>query len=190
MGKKAKNKTKNKNLIPATTKSACSKEVLFEFEAHISRLEGQLHKIELQKEVDIAAALEMGRKEGYILGCQEKVEAARQAVDVADADTSRQLPATFTTDPVTGSTTILPIAPANIPREIPALQSSSPNPWGSLSRQHRHSHPHKPSAHIHRRLFYYTMDNCRHAPLIPSPATGTVETVWHPYGIGDRKSVV
>src|SRR5258705_373755 len=156
MGKKAKNKKINKNPIAATTDPARSNDILFEFEAHISKLEGQLREIEAQREAEIAATLELGRKEGYIKGCQERLEAARQAVDVADANTSRQLPATFTTDPVTGSTTILPIAPANIPCEIPALQSGSPNPWGSLSRRHRRSHPHKPSAHIRRCPFYYT----------------------------------
>jgi hypothetical protein len=44
MGKKTKNKKINKNLIPTTTDSACLNNILFEFEAHISKLEGQLHK--------------------------------------------------------------------------------------------------------------------------------------------------
>jgi len=51
--------------------------ILFEFEAHISKLEGQLCEIEAQREAKITAALELGRKEGYIKGCQERLEAAR-----------------------------------------------------------------------------------------------------------------
>jgi hypothetical protein len=104
-------------------------DILFELEAHISKLEGQLHKIEAQREVEITAALELGRKEGYFKGCQERLEAVRQAVDVTGADMSHQLPATVTTDPVTGSTTILPSASASyIPRKITVLQSSLWNP--------------------------------------------------------------
>jgi flagellar biosynthesis/type III secretory pathway protein FliH len=122
MGKKTKNKKINKNLIPATTDSAVLNNILFEFEAHISKLEGQLREIEAQREAEIAAALESGRKEGHIKGCQERLEAVRQAVDVTGADTSRQLPATFTTNPVTGSITILPSASASyILHEISAF---------------------------------------------------------------------
>jgi hypothetical protein len=142
MGKKTKNKKINKNLIPATTDSARSNDILFEVKAHISKLEGQLCKIKAQREVEITAALESGRKEGYIKGCQERLEAARQVVDVTGADTSHQLSATITTDPVTRSTTILPSASASyIPHKITALQSSSQNPWASLNWQHRQSHP-------------------------------------------------
>ena len=138
MGKKTKNKKINKNPIPATTDSARSNDILLEFEAHISKLEAQLREIEAQREAEIAAALESGKMEGYIKGCQERLEAARQAVDVTGADVLHQLPATFPTDPVTGSTTILPSASASdIPHEITALRSSSQNPWGSLSRRHR-----------------------------------------------------
>src|ERR1700685_4311924 len=38
------------------------------FQAHISKLEGQLHEIVVQKEVEIMAALKTGKKGGYILG--------------------------------------------------------------------------------------------------------------------------
>ena len=106
---------------------------------------------------------------------------------------SRQPLMMFTGDTDTNieSTTIPPIASAiRTPREVTALQSSSPNPWGSLSRRHCRSHPHKPSTHIRRRPFCYTMDHHRHIPLIPSSTTGTIETVRHPYGIGSVKPVI
>ena len=112
MGKKTKSKI-NKNLTPTTTDSAHSNDILFEFEAHITKLEGQLCKIEAQRGAEIATALESGRKEEYIKGCQERLEAVKQAVDITGAHTSQQLQATFTTNPVTGSTTILPIVLAN-----------------------------------------------------------------------------
>ena len=191
MGKKTKNKKINKNPIPATTDSARSNNILFEFEAHISKLEGQLREIEARREAEIAAALESGRKEGYIKGCQERLEAVRQAVDVTGADASRQLPAAFPTDSVTGSTTSLPSASASyIPREITVLRSSSRNPWGGLSRRHRRSHPCKPSSHIRHHPVVNTTNNCIHTPVAPPPSFQTFEMVRHPYGIGPVKPVI
>ena len=51
-------------------------------------LESQLCEIEVQKEAEIAAALETWKKEGYTLGCQERVEAARQVVDIAGTEST------------------------------------------------------------------------------------------------------
>src|SRR5882762_3140953 len=125
MGKKTKNRKKIKNAIPAAVNSEDLQEVL---EAHISKLEGQLCEIEIQKEVEIAAALEMGRKEGYILGCQERLEAVRQVVDIAGS-TSCQLSTSFTGDTDTKSTTIA--SAICTPRDLTALHPDSRNPWGS-----------------------------------------------------------
>ena len=156
MGKKTKNRKKIKNSIPTTFDL---EEVL---QARILKLEYQLHEIEVQKEAEIAAALETGRKEGYILGRQERLEAARQVVDI------------------TGT--------IRAPRDITALHSDSRNPWGGLSWRHRRSHPHKPSACIRHHPFY-TTDNRKQVPLVPS-STEIVETVRHPYGIGSAKPAI
>ena len=61
---------KIKNTTPAAVTSEEPWEVL---EAHILKLKGQLQEIVVQKEAEIAAALETGKKEGYILGCQPSV---------------------------------------------------------------------------------------------------------------------
>jgi hypothetical protein len=189
MEKKTKNRKKIKNTKPAAVDPEEPWEVLQE---HISKLEGQLHEIAVQKEVEIAATLETGKKEGYILGCQERLETARQVVDIT-GDVSCQLSMTFTGDANTNtkSTTILLIASAICtPHEVTTLQSSSPNPWGSLSWRHRHSHPCKPSPPVHHHPFCYTMDNHKHIPLIPLLLTQTVETVQHPCGIGSAKPII
>jgi hypothetical protein len=90
---------------------------------YILKLEGQLHEIEVRKEAEIATALEMGRKEGYILGCQERLEAARQVVDI-QGGTSCQLLTLFISDADTTSTAVPPITSAIcVPHEITALQS-------------------------------------------------------------------
>src|SRR5882762_5694577 len=119
MGKKTKNRKKIKNMIPAAVNSEDPQEVL---EAHISKLEGQLHEIEIQKEAEIAATLETGRKEGYILGCQERLEAARQVVDIAGS-MSCQLSTSFTGGTDTKSTAIA--SAIRTPRDITALHSDS-----------------------------------------------------------------
>ena len=121
--RKTKNRKKIKNSIPATFEL---EEVL---QARILKLEYQLREIEVQKEAEIAAALEMGRKEGYHLGCQERLEAARKVqVEVAETDTSNR-------DTVTTPIAVLPIVPViRAPREMSILHSGSQNPWGSLSR--------------------------------------------------------
>jgi hypothetical protein len=186
MGKKTKNRKKIKNIIPAAVNSEDPQEVL---EAHILKLEGQLHEIEMQKEAEIATALETGRKEGYILGCQERLEAVRQVVNIAGS-TSRQLSTLFTGDADTKSTAVPPIASAiRTPRDITALHSDSRNPWRSLSRRHCRSHPHKPSVCIRHHPFY-TTDIHKHVPLMPSSSTETVEMVQHPYRIGSVKPVI
>jgi len=136
--------------------------------AHISKLESQLHEIEIQKEAEIAAALETGRKEGYILGCQERLEAARQVVDIAGS-TSRQL--SFTGGADTKSTAIA--SAICTPRDITALHSDSRNPWGSLSRRHCRSHPRKPSTCIRHHPFY-TTDNRKHIPRVRLSSTEMV----------------
>jgi hypothetical protein len=186
MGKKIKNRKKIKNSIPATFDL---EEVL---QARTLKLEYQLREIEVQKEAEIAATLEMGKKEGYILGCRERLETARQVADVSGG-ASRQPSTTFTSNANTNteSATIPPIASAICtPREVTALQSSSPNPWGSLSRRHRHSHPCKPSVHARHLPFHYTTDNHKHIPLISSSSTETIETIRHPYGIRSVKPVI
>jgi hypothetical protein len=147
----------------------------------------------VQKDVEIATALETVKKEGYILGCQERLETARQVVNIMGG-MLRQLSMTFTgyANTNTESTTVLPIASAiHILCEVDMLQSSSPNPWGSLSQQHHHSHLCKLSVHVHHHPFHYTMDNHTDVTPIPSPSSiHTVETVQHPYGIGSPKPVI
>jgi hypothetical protein len=64
MEKKTKNRKKIKNTIPTAINSKDPQEVL---EAHILKLEGLLYEIEIQKEVEITATLEMGRKESTFL---------------------------------------------------------------------------------------------------------------------------
>jgi hypothetical protein len=79
----------------------------------------------VQKEIEIAAALDTRRKEGYILSCQEWVEAARSEVDIAGG-VSSQLLKLFISDADTKSATTPAITSAiHIPREITALQSDS-----------------------------------------------------------------
>jgi hypothetical protein len=183
MGKKTKNRKKIKNTIPTAVNSEDPQEVL---KAHISKLEGQLHEIQIQKEAEIAAALEMGRKEGYILGCQERLEAVRQVVDITGS-TSRQLSTSFTGGTDTKSTAIA--SAICTPRDITALHSDSQNPWGSLSWRHCRSHPCKLSTCIRHHPFY-TTDNHKHIPCVQLSSTETIEMVRHPYGIGSAKPVI
>ena len=122
MGKKAKNRKKIKNSIPATFEL---EEIL---QARILKLEYQLREIKVQKEAEIAAALETGRKEGYRLGRQERLEAVKKQVEIAETDMSN-------CDTVTRPVTVLLTMPViRAPREMSALCSGSQNPWGSLSR--------------------------------------------------------
>jgi hypothetical protein len=170
MGKKSKNRKKIKNSIPATFNP---EEVL---QARILKLEYQLCEIEVQKEAEVAATLEMGRKEGYHLGCQERLEAVRNVqVEVAETDMSNR-------HVVTRPVAILLTMPViRAPRETSILHSGSQNPWGSLSQQHCRSHPCKPSIHIHHHPLRYTMDNHMDVAPVPSPSSiCTVETVQHP----------
>ena len=82
----------------------------------------------MQKEAEIAATLETGRKEGYHLGHQKRLEAVKKQVEIVEMDTSN-------CDTVTRPTTVLLTAPViHAPREMSALHSGSQNPWGSLSR--------------------------------------------------------
>ena len=186
MGRKIKNRKKIKNIIPAAINSEEQWEVL---EAHILKLEGQLHEIKVQKEAEITTTLETGRKEGYILGCQEQLEAVRQVVDIGGG-ASHQLSTSFTSNANTTSNPILPI-PSSVrkPHKITILQLDLQNPWGSLSWRHHCSHPCKPSASICH-LFCYTTDNCKHIPLVPSSSAETTKIVWHAYGIQSAKPIV
>ena len=116
MGKKTKNRKKIKNSIPATFEP---EEVL---QARILKLECQLREIEVQKEAEIAAALETGRKEGYHLGRQERLEAVKKQVEIAEMDTSN-------CDAVTRPVTVLLTTPVICaPRKMSALCSGSQNP--------------------------------------------------------------
>jgi hypothetical protein len=180
MGKKTKNRKKTKNLIPATSDL---EEVL---QAQISKLEYQLREIKMQKEAEIAATLETGRKEGYHLGCWESLEAVRKVqVEVAETDTSHH-------DVVTRPVAVLPSIPVvHAPRKTSILQSGLRDPWGSLSWRHRHSHPRMPSVRVRHHPFRYTTDNHMDVTPIPSPSSiHTVETVQHPYGIGSAKPII
>jgi hypothetical protein len=180
MGKKSKNRKKTKSSIPATFDL---EEVL---QAQILKLEYQLREIKVQKEAEIAAALETGRKEGYHLGRQERLEAARNVqVEVVETDTSNR-------DVVTRAVAVLPTMPViRAPRETSVLHSGSQNPWGSLSRRHRRSHPCKPSVHICHHPLCYTTGNHMDVTPIPSPSSiRTVETVQHPHGLGSAKPII
>ena len=138
MGKTKKKKTATNPIFTAAD-SASSKElkdILFEFEGQILKLENQLHESEVQKNVEIAAKLEMG-KEGYILGCQERLDVVRQAVDIT-GDMSHQTSVMFTnTKTSDGPTLVLSIVqPTHMPHNMSALCSGQQNPWASLSQRH------------------------------------------------------
>ena len=131
MGKKSKNKKTNTKPISTAVDSADSKElkdILLEFEGDIWKLEGQLRENEVQKRIEIAAALEMGRKEGYICGYQDvRLEFAKAEVPKAN---DHQLPATTTIgDPFISHMCVAPIAVVSrTPRDISVLCSGLKNP--------------------------------------------------------------
>jgi hypothetical protein len=115
-GKKTKNRKKIKNTIPVTTDSEEPWEVL---EAQILKLEGQLCEIEVQKEAEIAAELEAGRKVHSWLsrkGRSCKVSSGHHR------GVSPQLLKLFTNDADAKSAAILSVASAiHIPCEITML---------------------------------------------------------------------
>ena len=194
MGKTKKKKTAT-NLISTAADSAGSKElkdILFEFEGQISKLENQLRESEVQKNVEIAAALETGKKEGYILGCQKRLDVARQAVDIA-GDTSHRTSATFTnTKTPDGPALVLSIAQlTHMPRDMSALCSGQLNPWASLSRRHRRSHPRSSSVCLPPKPFYCVTDSHNlNSVTPPSLPIRAIETVQHPHRIGVAKPVI
>ena len=78
-----------------------------------------------------------------------------------------------------------------IPRDISILRSGQRNPWSSLSRRHRRSHPRTPLVHSPPNSFYYVMHSCNpNSVTPPSLLIQTIETVRHPHGIGAAKPVI
>jgi hypothetical protein len=217
MGKKTKNKKKNhptdpvpsmphspdvptslaarssKHVTASATNSTETKElmeVIFEFEGYISKLENQLRENEVQRKLEVAAALETGREEGYTRGCQERLEVIRkQLEDVADADTSRRT--SVTSENANTSNSPIPVLSVaqsiHVSRDILILRSGQRNPWSSLSRRHRRSHPRTPLVHSPPNSFYYVIPNSVTPPSLPIQ---TIETVRHPHGIGAAKPVI
>ena len=86
-----------------------------------------------------------------------------------------------------------PIDAIPIPRDFSALQSSAPNPWGSLRRR-RYLRSHQST---HRRQYlpstYPVNTYSKSTFSMKSPISSSIhafETVRHPYGIGPTKPVI
>ena len=208
MGKKTKNKKKNHPTDPIpniphsvyvpTSLTACSSkhitastinstktkelmEVIFEFEGYISKLKNQLQENEVQRKLEVAAALEMGREEGYNRGCQERLEVMRkQLEDVADANMSRRTSVTS----ANANTSNSPIPMLSVAQSIRILhdisipRSGQQNTWSSLSWRHCRSHLRTPLVHSPPNSFYYVMDSCNpNSVTPPSLPIQTIETV-------------
>jgi hypothetical protein len=83
------------------------------------------------------------------------------------------------------------------PRDLSALRSDAPNPWGTLRRRHyhRHSHTRRQFGPAKRGLAdpYPTNAPSHNHPVsksAPASPFGIFETVRHPHGIGPTKPVI
>ena len=169
-------KKQKKTKTIATADSAGSKElkdILFEFEGHISKLEKQLWEKEAQKQIEVAAALEMGRKEGYIHGYEESRLELAKAAPGADCP--------WENDTLVGHI-------ASQPHNISALYSGSRNPWGSLTRCYCCSHPPNWPVCYCCHSWHVTEDYGHATVPLPAPAQ-SVETIYHLYRIGPAKPI-
>ena len=193
MGKKTKNRKTKTNPTSAAVNSTNMEltDILFEFEGQISKLENQLWESELQRKLDAATALETGREEGYICGCQEKLEVAKKIWE--DADMSHTNFMTFANDDTSDGSVPVHSAtqPAHMSCDISILHLGKWNPQNSISQRHCQSHPHMSSACLPPNSFHYIMDNYNPNTITPpSPLIQLIETVWHPYGIRVEKPVI
>jgi len=82
--------------------------------------------------------------------------------------------------------------PAHTQRDTSALHSGARNPWGSLNRRHRRSHPRNPRPPLHVSYRSYQHDHAHTYPVsYPSlPLIHARETVCHPHGIGPIKPII
>jgi len=82
------------------------------------------------------------------------------------------------------------------PRDLSALRSDAPNPWGSLRRRHYGRYPHTPRQFTCQRRYppIYPANTYLHTTPISTPPTPTpthiFETVQHLHGIGPNKPVI
>jgi hypothetical protein len=161
MGKKSKNKKTNTKPISAAVNSTNSKElkdILPEFEGDISKPEGQLHENEVQKRIDIAAALETGRKE--VIFVVTRLEFMK--VEVLEANNCQSPVMAIISDTFINHMHIAPIAVVSwTPHDISVLCSGLKNPWGSLTQCDCCSHPHRLSAYNCCCSPPYFLDNYR-----------------------------
>jgi hypothetical protein len=158
------------------------------------KLESQLHENKVHRKLEVVAALETGKEEGYACGCKERLEVTRRVlVEVARMNTSRQMSVTPTNvNPSVGPASV----PPNVPsihglRNVSVLHSGLRNPWGSLSQQHHHSHRFNPPPWVPCHPLHYVTNKCTiNPPASSSPLIQVMEVVRHPHKIGETKPVL
>ena len=80
--------------------------------------------------------------------------------------------------------------------DVSALCLGTCNPWASLNRWHRRSHPSEPCSSISivsHSAPYTTGNSLNKSPTLLSPLpgpAGIIETIQHPHGIGPEKPVI
>jgi hypothetical protein len=149
-------------------------EMLEELQVEVQRLEKELRE---EKE-------KRGPMEGE--GREREITRNDEATQTNDAVPSP--PLTTSSSPLHWAINVDTTGPVCMQRNTSALHSGDQNPWGSLNRRHRRSHPQNPQPppHILRHSYHYYTNNHihTHPPSYPPlPLIRTRKTICHFRGI-------